>query len=138
MEFCKCRPPYPVVVRTSWTKESPGKRFKSRRKLRAYGGYAFFYWVDPQMCDRSKRVIPGLLRRIRDLEAEKSSFDEGEVGARQSYTIACDSLGIRGRLSCVAENMPRYNEKVKANMCERLGKIVLVFTVVIAIVIWLT
>ncbi|PON67760.1 hypothetical protein TorRG33x02_263550 [Trema orientale] len=104
----------------------------------AYGGCGFFYWVDPEMCERSKRVIPGLLRRIRDLEAEESSFDEGEVGARQSYTTAYDSSGIRGGLSCVAENMPRYNEEVKANMCERVGKIVLVFTVVIAIVIWLT
>ncbi|PON81074.1 hypothetical protein TorRG33x02_231050 [Trema orientale] len=107
MEFCKCRPPYPVVVRMSWTNENPGRRFKSCRKLRAYGGCGFFYSVDPEMCERSKRVIPGLLRRIRDLEAEKSSFDEGEVGARQSYTTACDSSGIRRELSCVAENMPR-------------------------------
>ncbi|PON61596.1 Zinc finger, GRF-type [Parasponia andersonii] len=82
MGFCKCRPPHPVVVRTSWTNENPRRRFKLCRKVRTYGGCGFFYWVDPKMYERSKRIIPGLLRRIRDLEAEKSSFDEGEVGAR--------------------------------------------------------
>ncbi|PON89622.1 Zinc finger, GRF-type [Trema orientale] len=119
MEFCKCKPSLPVVVRTLWTNENPGRRFKSCRKLQAYGGCGFFCWVDLEMCERSKRVIPGLLRRIRDLGAEKSSFDEGEVGVGQSYTTTCDSLGIKGGLSCIDENMPRYNEEVKANICER-------------------
>ncbi|PON96393.1 Zinc finger, GRF-type, partial [Trema orientale] len=138
IDFCNCRPPHPVVVRTSWTNENPGRRFKSCRKLRAYGGCGFFYWIDLEMCKRSKREIPELLRRLCDLEAEKSSFDKGEIGAGQSYTTACDSSGIRGGLLCVAENVPRHNEEVKAHICERLEKIILVFTVIIAIVIWLT
>ncbi|PON62231.1 hypothetical protein TorRG33x02_280050 [Trema orientale] len=102
MEFCNYRPLVSVVVRTSWTNENPGERLKSCKKLRAYGACGFLCWVDPEMCERSKRVISRLLRRIRDLEAEKSSFDEGEVSTRQSYTTAYDSPGTRGGLSYVA------------------------------------
>ena len=32
-------------------------------------GCGFFRWYDPPICARSKKVIPGLLRRIRDLES---------------------------------------------------------------------
>lgn len=32
--------------------------------------YGFFGWVDPFMCERSKQIILGLLRRVNDLENE--------------------------------------------------------------------
>lgn len=30
----------------------------------------FFHWKDPAMCDRSKVIITGLLKRINNLEAQ--------------------------------------------------------------------
>ncbi|KAK2983753.1 hypothetical protein RJ640_022695 [Escallonia rubra] len=30
----------------------------------------YFAWYDPEMCERSKNIIPGLLRKIRSLEEE--------------------------------------------------------------------
>lgn len=30
----------------------------------------YFTWFDPPMCARSKMIIPGLLRKISDLEGE--------------------------------------------------------------------
>ena len=34
----------------------------------------FWAWLDPEMCERSKQVIPGLLKKIQQLESEISSI----------------------------------------------------------------
>ena len=46
--------------------------------FQAEGGCKFFKWIDPEMCNRSKNIIPGLLRRIRELEHEVKM--QGRVG----------------------------------------------------------
>ena len=46
----------------------------------------FFNWYDPPICARSKKIIPGLLRRIRELETkmgEENGF-EG-IGTSSTY-----------------------------------------------------
>ncbi|CAL9029691.1 unnamed protein product, partial [Prunus brigantina] len=35
-------------------------------------GCTFWEWADPEMCDRSKHIIPGLLRKINRLEEERN------------------------------------------------------------------
>ncbi|KAL0462394.1 UNVERIFIED_CONTAM: hypothetical protein Slati_0127000 [Sesamum latifolium] len=52
-----------VVPRTSWTTANPGRRFRGCPGTN--GSYCTtFAWVDPPMCQRSKEVIPGLLKRL--------------------------------------------------------------------------
>ncbi|KAK4438173.1 hypothetical protein Salat_0151500 [Sesamum alatum] len=64
-----------IVVRTSWTRLNPGRRF------RACPGNGHSYrgslqWVDPPMCRRAKEVIPGLLSRLsREEELVKTASD---------------------------------------------------------------
>ena len=53
-----------VVIRTSWTDLNPRRRF---RTCQIYGNFS---WVDPPMCDRAKKIIPRLIRRIKEVEAE--------------------------------------------------------------------
>lgn len=36
-------------------------------------GCTFWEWADPEMCDRSKHIIPGLLRKINRLEEERNA-----------------------------------------------------------------
>ncbi|XP_031096991.1 uncharacterized protein LOC116001243 [Ipomoea triloba] len=64
VEVCGCG--QEMVLRTSWTNENPGRRYWecSRHKD------GFMRWYDPPMCPRSKRIIPGLLRRINKIEEE--------------------------------------------------------------------
>ncbi|KAI5347954.1 hypothetical protein L3X38_000841 [Prunus dulcis] len=59
-----------VKTHTSWTVSHPGRRFQvcARRN-----GCTFWEWADPEMCDRSKHIIPGLLRKINRLEEEKNA-----------------------------------------------------------------
>ena len=42
-------------------------------------GCGFFHWYDPPMNARSRKVIPGLLRRIRQLEARIDDEIHNEV-----------------------------------------------------------
>lgn len=81
------------------------------------------------MCDRAKRMIPGLLRRIRDLEAEHSSFDQARCFADgQSYNTPCGS--------CVVDSRGYQSQVVESSMWERWGKFVLLGLVfVISIVL---
>ncbi|KAK4428756.1 hypothetical protein Salat_1175500 [Sesamum alatum] len=66
MRICSCG--CEIVVRTSWTTTNPGRR------VRACSGNqdthcGAFQWVDPLMCRRSKKVIPGLLNRLNQYDA---------------------------------------------------------------------
>ncbi|CAL9023401.1 unnamed protein product [Prunus brigantina] len=53
-------------IQTSWTISNPGRRFAMCAKGR--GGCDFWVWYDVEMCERSKVVIPGLLKSWDKLE----------------------------------------------------------------------
>ncbi|KAK9074546.1 hypothetical protein SSX86_007144 [Deinandra increscens subsp. villosa] len=74
MVFCWCGDE--AIIRTSWTTRNPGRRFYGCP--RTASTCRFIGWYDPQMCQRSTEIIPGLLRarneleeKIKDLEAER-------------------------------------------------------------------
>ncbi|GER42737.1 GRF zinc finger containing protein [Striga asiatica] len=74
--LCGCVKPSVVVVRTSWTSENPGRRFYSCKKYKDGGGCNFFAWVDGPICNRSKQVIPGLLRKSNELRQKLQQIQE--------------------------------------------------------------
>ncbi|CAL8998311.1 unnamed protein product [Prunus brigantina] len=62
-----------ATIRTSWTDSNPGRRFsmcaaKVRETKKGFKGCQFWAWFDPAMCERSKAVIPGLLKSRNKLE----------------------------------------------------------------------
>ncbi|KAH0970547.1 hypothetical protein GBA52_022703 [Prunus armeniaca] len=78
-KYCECGKQ--AILRTSWTDFNPGRRFY------VCGTQGFFFfpnssmmqtsrrcdlweWADPKMCDRSKQIIPVLLRQIKTMEEE--------------------------------------------------------------------
>ncbi|KAI5347821.1 hypothetical protein L3X38_000708 [Prunus dulcis] len=65
---------------TSWTNNNPGRRFWGCADYGVRRGCAFFEWYDPQVCERSKIVICGLLKRLRK-EEEENQKSKKEVGA---------------------------------------------------------
>ena len=51
--------------------------------------YGFFRWHDPQICVRSKQIIPGLLRRIQELEMSMCESNDFEgIHEDVSYATA--------------------------------------------------
>nr|KAJ0212382.1 hypothetical protein LSAT_V11C400184730 [Lactuca sativa] len=63
-----------AIVRTTWTDKNPGRRFWGYPKEDSTCG--FVGWIDPQMCERSKSIIPGLLRSINKLKTEVGKLKE--------------------------------------------------------------
>ncbi|KAG8372440.1 hypothetical protein BUALT_Bualt12G0066400 [Buddleja alternifolia] len=68
-ELCNCTTPKVPHIFTSWTNANSGRRFHACRNYKR-GGYDYFGWADSQMCERSKPIIPGLLRGKNQLEQE--------------------------------------------------------------------
>ncbi|VFQ92353.1 unnamed protein product [Cuscuta campestris] len=74
-EVPTCRCGKDMKMLTSWTKSNPGIRFwtcagnvgEGTRKCKSWD------WIDPEICDRAKKIIPGLLDKIneKDREMEK-------------------------------------------------------------------
>ncbi|KAL0395378.1 UNVERIFIED_CONTAM: hypothetical protein Slati_4504000 [Sesamum latifolium] len=68
---CLCG--FEVVVCTSWTNSSPGRRFRGCHGDN--GSYCgVFQWIDPPMHRRAKKIIPGLLSRINDQERKLNEY----------------------------------------------------------------
>ncbi|CAL8998819.1 unnamed protein product [Prunus brigantina] len=64
-------------VQTSWTDSNPGRRFLVC-PLGRNRGCCFFEWFDPEMCSRSKDIIPGLLKNRGKLEQDLAQLRSRE------------------------------------------------------------
>ncbi|KAG8386349.1 hypothetical protein BUALT_Bualt03G0139600 [Buddleja alternifolia] len=60
----------PAIRKTSWTDLNPGRRYIICDKFWEPGECNFFEFTNPPMCERSRQIIPGLLRRVNRLEHE--------------------------------------------------------------------
>ncbi|ONH91110.1 hypothetical protein PRUPE_8G093700 [Prunus persica] len=73
---------------TSWTDNNPGRRFWGCADYEVRRGCAFFEWYDPQVCERSKIVISGLLKRLRKEENRKLKKEVGAALKAQRFLRA--------------------------------------------------
>ncbi|KAK4841969.1 hypothetical protein QYF36_013415 [Acer negundo] len=95
----KCLCGIPASRFTSWTNFNPGKCFWGCYNYRGYRNCGFFRWSDPPMCARSKVIIPGSLRRIRDLEMgslETNGFEGPDTSV--SPVVANKKVSSRGAM----------------------------------------
>ena len=63
-----------LVAKTAWTELNDGRRFVSCERCR------FFRWLDEPLCDRTRSIIPGLLRKINKLEAQQKQVQCKRIG----------------------------------------------------------
>ncbi|XP_050236148.1 uncharacterized protein LOC126686157 [Mercurialis annua] len=72
-KFPLCRCHKVASLKTAWTNANPGRRFLGCGRYGMPGACNFFDWFDDPADEQYKRVIVGLLRRVREheLEAEK-------------------------------------------------------------------
>ncbi|CAL8115335.1 unnamed protein product [Prunus armeniaca] len=63
-------------MQTSWTTSNLGRRFLvcPKSKGSREKGCRFFQWFDAKMCEHSKSLIPGLLRKIDRVEKENAKI----------------------------------------------------------------
>ncbi|KAK9290541.1 hypothetical protein L1049_008711 [Liquidambar formosana] len=62
------------MVWTSWTENNLGRRFYGCPNYKANGSCGYFKWLDPPICIRARRIIPGLLKRIEGYRAREMIY----------------------------------------------------------------
>ncbi|VVA17917.1 PREDICTED: GRF zinc finger [Prunus dulcis] len=75
MEVLKCCCGKQAQEFTSWTDANPWRCFFGCVKYGRGQGCNFFQWIDPRMGERSRTVIPGLLRKLLVLTAIGASIE---------------------------------------------------------------
>ncbi|XP_062114509.1 uncharacterized protein LOC133825609 [Humulus lupulus] len=69
------------VVRTSWTKQNPGRRFRTCSRVKSDGGCDFFRWVDSESSSSQRGMVPGW---VRSFEAEDGKHVKNDVACNIS------------------------------------------------------
>ncbi|XP_050241862.1 uncharacterized protein LOC126690777 [Quercus robur] len=92
--FCSERP----VVVVSWTSDNPGRRFYGCPNYWVGRKCKFFQWLDDEICERGKVLIPEQRQRILTLEAAIVGYRK-----REKRLLICLglSLVISGMLLCL-------------------------------------
>ncbi|KAG8387983.1 hypothetical protein BUALT_Bualt02G0077800 [Buddleja alternifolia] len=76
VDECRCGMKLPVL--TAWTDQNPGRRFQ---KCPNYGKPSYcgvFVWLDPDICERGRELLPKMHRTIMRLEDEIYWFKRRE------------------------------------------------------------
>ncbi|KAK4732236.1 hypothetical protein R3W88_025224 [Solanum pinnatisectum] len=68
--LCQCG--VVVEMKTSWTQSNPGCGFLCCKTSKARGGCGYFQWYDDEMLTQARRVIWGLLKRVKTYELERN------------------------------------------------------------------
>ena len=90
----------------------------------------FWAWLDPEICERSKQVIPGLLKKIQQLESEISSitatYEEPSdlVDKIHNMPQAESDIQSYGQSNHTVQDME--NKNIKSNIKPFLFSIVIV------------
>ncbi|GFP80426.1 hypothetical protein PHJA_000186000 [Phtheirospermum japonicum] len=86
--FCHCDGEKTLNLKTSWTKRNPGRRYWACPKYGTNGYCGIFIWLDGEMCERSKQIIPGLLKKIDKFEDEINECKINEKKLEAELRIA--------------------------------------------------
>ncbi|GJV40540.1 zinc finger, GRF-type containing protein [Tanacetum coccineum] len=80
------------VIRTSWTPTNPGRRFFGCSKRGTNCG--IIDWYDPPMCDRAVQIIPGLLRRINQLQQTIADYQAPETNVEEIADYQAQEVNV--------------------------------------------
>ncbi|WMV34070.1 hypothetical protein MTR67_027455 [Solanum verrucosum] len=67
--FCRCG--VNAELKVSWTQLNTGCRFFCCKNTKRRGGCDYFRWYDDEIPPQAKKIIWGLLKRIKSYEQER-------------------------------------------------------------------
>ncbi|CAH9069457.1 unnamed protein product [Cuscuta europaea] len=114
VKHCQCGKELKLL--TTWKPENCGRRFWKCVGNEWSEGCGLMDWFDPPMCKRSKKIIPGLLRKLNGYENHIHTLEMNLEAAEKP------------------ENKKDKMEKIehKRYSCSRLGVCIITFFVVFA------
>ncbi|XP_075640185.1 uncharacterized protein LOC142611918 [Castanea sativa] len=87
--MCYCPSPQKLVLVVSWTENNPERRFYGCPNYWVGNKYKFFQWVDDEICERGKVLIPEMRQKILRLQVEVSTCKK-----REKFLIVCLILSL--------------------------------------------
>ncbi|KAK6130378.1 hypothetical protein DH2020_035883 [Rehmannia glutinosa] len=90
--YCNCG--MDALLKTSWTKSNPGRRFWACPRYGQNGYCGHFKWADDEMCSRAKQIIPGLLSKINKLQEEIEALQSKEGKFEAEINMANSRLAM--------------------------------------------
>ncbi|KAF4403656.1 hypothetical protein G4B88_002509 [Cannabis sativa] len=127
--LCRCDPPRVAEMKTSWTNKNPGRRFVRCPFHQQEQGCNFWMWYDPPMCERALVVIPGLLRKIRNLEMEVSNLSEA-CNSKEGHESVENYINNKEQNECV-ESCHESTPTMIMNNDVHFGQVLLQLQVVV-------
>nr|XP_023907372.1 uncharacterized protein LOC112019078 [Quercus suber]POF17220.1 hypothetical protein CFP56_56103 [Quercus suber] len=92
--MCYCPSPQKPVLVVSWTDNNPGRRFYGCPNYWIGKKCKFFQWVDDEICEHEKVLIPEMRQRILRLQAEVSTCKKREKWLTVCLILALLLCGI--------------------------------------------
>ncbi|KAK1571338.1 hypothetical protein Q3G72_015354 [Acer saccharum] len=104
---------------TSWTNTNPRRRFWGYSNFRGDVNCGYFRWHDSPICERSKQIIPGLLRRIQELEMRMGESNDFEGNHEDvSYAAAMGTIKVEPCHTCGGVGWNWENTIATCTKCE--------------------
>ncbi|CAH9129876.1 unnamed protein product [Cuscuta epithymum] len=73
VKYCECGQRLKLL--TTWKPENCGRRFWKCIGTQRFEGCGLMEWLDPPMCKRSQKIIPGLLKKVNVYEEKIHSLE---------------------------------------------------------------
>ncbi|XP_075665016.1 uncharacterized protein LOC142634605 [Castanea sativa] len=87
--MCYCPSPQKPVLVVSWTENNLGRRFYGCPNYWVGKKCKFFQWVDDEICERGKVLIPEMRQKILRLQVEVSTCKK-----REKFLTVCLILSL--------------------------------------------
>ncbi|XP_075666456.1 uncharacterized protein LOC142636206 [Castanea sativa] len=87
--MCYCPSPQKPVLVVSWTENNPGRRFYGCPNYWVGKKCKFFQWIDDEICERGKVLIPEMRQKILRLQVEVSTCKK-----REKFLTVCLILSL--------------------------------------------
>ncbi|XP_027150564.1 uncharacterized protein At4g04775-like [Coffea eugenioides] len=127
-----------TILKTSWTPRNPGRRYAECpvaqvmdssnlvKLLVIAEGCKYWKWIDEEMCPRSVEIIPGLLRRINQMEKQLTNAEE----SAQKWECKAAKLQTKvRRLEIMMQQHASRERKFAAALAITYGFVLAVFAV---------
>jgi len=74
---------------TAWTDENPGRRFHGCGRFFLRKKCNFFRWFDPEVPDRQKKIIKGLLKKNNEFKKKEKKSVESDSNISGFVGVEC-------------------------------------------------
>ncbi|GER33285.1 GRF zinc finger containing protein [Striga asiatica] len=93
-----------VYLKTSWTRKNLGRRYWACPKYGNFGYCGIFIWFDPNICERAKNIIPGLLEKSNKHQHQIEQYKLKNAEIEAQLLVAMNKVDDMNNALVVCKN----------------------------------